>query len=54
MFKHLLSYCQTVCEEDVVSDVISKLLEIQKREDFVEPFERYMRKYKLNGYGEKK
>ena len=53
-FKQLLPYCQTVKrgngEKDIFADIFINLLAIHNSNDFVEPLEMYMNKYKINGY----
>ena len=51
-FKQLLSYCQTVQNDDpnLITTVFNKILEIQKGDNYVEPLERYIKEYNLNGY----
>ena len=53
-FKQLLSYVKSIINEDdhqrVISDVFNKIMDMQKKDTYVEPLEMYMKKYKLNGY----
>ena len=53
-FKQLLSYVKSITDEEdhqrVISHVFNKIIDMQKRDNYVEPLERYMRLYKLNGY----
>ena len=43
-----------VGEREIIRETFSKLLELEERANYVVPFERYMKKYKLNGYYSKK
>ncbi len=52
-YKQLLTYVRMKArenEKEVISYVFSKALEFQQEENYVEPMERYMKRYKLNGY----
>ena len=43
-----------VDEREIIREIISKILHLEKAANYVVPFERYMKKYKLNGYYTKK
>ena len=43
-----------VDEREIIRETFSKILELEKGANYVVPFERYMNKYKLNGYYSKK
>ena len=43
-----------VDERDISRETFSKILQLEKGADYVVIFERYMKKYKLNGYYTKK
>ena len=43
-----------VDERDIIRETCSKILDLEKGANYVVPFERYMKKYKLNGYYSKK
>ena len=43
-----------VDEREIIRENFSKLLQLEKGANYVVPFERYMKKYKLNGYYTKK
>ena len=55
-FKQLLRDVQMnkmrpdVDEREIIRENFSKILELGKGANYVVPFERYMKKYKLNGY----
>lgn len=50
-FKQLLSYVRSKTDdEDIIHYVFKEILAFQRDECFVEPFERYLKLYKLNGY----
>ena len=59
-FKQLLREVQMnkmrpdVDESKIIRETISKILQLEKGANYVVPFERYMNKYKLNGYYTKK
>ena len=42
-----------VDERVIIGETFSKILQLEKEANVV-PFERYMKKYKLNGYNSKK
>ena len=55
-FKQLLSFARTQISKndtETITHVFNKILKIQKSETYVEPFEKYLKKYKLNGYNQK-
>ena len=60
VFKQLLREVQMnklqpdVDEREIIREIFSKILELEKGANYVVPFERYMKKYKLNGYYSKK
>ena len=39
-----------VDEKEMIRETFSKILQLEKGANYVVPFERYMKKYKLNGY----
>ena len=41
-------------EREIIRETFSKILDLEKGANYVVPFERYMKKYKLNGYYSKK
>ena len=43
-----------VVEREIIREIFSKILQLEKGDNYVVPFERYMKKYKLNGYYSKK
>ena len=43
-----------VDKREIIRETFSKILQLEKRADYVVPFERYMKKYTLNGYYSKK
>ena len=43
-----------VDEREIIRETFSKILQLEKGANYVVPFERYMKKYKLNGYYSKK
>ena len=43
-----------VDERKIIRETFSKILQIEKGANYVVPFERNMKKYKLNGYYSKK
>ena len=53
-FKQLLSYVQATAglenDEEVIRITFNKILEIQKNDNFTEPLEMYMKRFKLNGH----
>ena len=59
-FKQLLREVQMnkmrpdVDEREIIRKIFSKILDLEKGANYVVPFERYMKKYKLNGYYSKK
>ena len=59
-FKQLLREVQMnkmrsdVDERVIIGETFSKILQLEKEANYVVPFERYMKKYKLNGYNSKK
>ena len=59
-FKQLLREVQMnkmwpdVAEREIIREVFSKILQLEKGANCVVPFERYMKNYKLNGYYSKK
>ena len=59
-FKQLLREVQMnkmlsdVDEREIIRETFSKILQLEKGANYVVPFERYMKKYKLNGYYAKK
>ena len=59
-FKQLLREVQMnkmrpdVDEREIIRENFSKLLQLEKGANYVVPFERYMKKYRLNGYYSKK
>ena len=59
-FKQLLRDVQMnkmrsdVDEREIIRETFSKILELGKGANYVVPFERYMKRYKLNGYFSKK
>ena len=59
-FKKLLREVQMnrmrpdVDEREIIRETFSKILQLEKGANYVVPFERYMKKYKLNGYYTKK
>ena len=59
-FKQLLREVQMnkmrpdVDEREIIKETFSKILQLDKGTNYVVPFERYMKKYKLNGYYSKK
>ena len=48
-FNSLLSYVHS-CKECDIKEVFLKINEIHNSEDYTEPLEMYIKKYKLNGY----
>ena len=59
-FKQLLRDVQMnkmrpdVDDREIIRETFSKILDLEKGANYVVPFERYMKKYKLNGYYSKK
>ena len=59
-FKQLLREVQMnkmrpdVDEKEIIRETFPKILQLEKGANYVVPFERYMKKYKLNGYYSKK
>ena len=59
-FKQLLREVQMnkmrpdVDEREIIRETFSKILQLEKGANYVVPFERYMNKFKLNGYYNKK
>ena len=59
-FKQLLREVQMnkmrpdVDESEIIRETFSKILDLEKGANYIVPFERYMKKYKLNGYYSKK
>ena len=55
-FKQLLREVQRnkmrpdVGEREIIRETFSKILQLEEGANYVVPFERYMKKYKLNGY----
>ena len=43
-----------VDERVIIGETFSKILQLEKEANYGVPFERYMKKYKLNGYNSKK
>ena len=43
-----------VDEREIIRETFSKILDLEKGANYVVPFERYRKKYKLNGYYSKK
>ena len=43
-----------VDEREIIRETFSKILDLEKVANYVVPFDRYMKKYKLNGYHSKK
>ena len=43
-----------VDEREIIRETFSKLLQFEKRANYIVPFERYMKKYTLNRYYSKK
>ena len=43
-----------VDERDIIRETFSKILQLEKGANYVVPFERYMKTYKLSGYYSKK
>ena len=41
-------------EREIIRETNSKILQLEKGANYVVPFERYMKRYKLNGYYSKK
>ena len=39
-----------VNEREIIRETFSKILQLEKGANYVVPFERYMKKYALNGY----
>ena len=42
-----------VDEREIIRETFCKILQLEKGANYVVPFERYMKKYKLNGYSKK-
>ena len=49
-FNSLLSYVRSNKQEELISEVFLKINEIHNSEDYSEPLEMYIKRYKLNGY----
>ena len=55
-FKQLHSYAQKMAmqkdadEKEIIKSAFSSILEFEKQPNYVEPMERYLKRYKLNGY----
>jgi len=52
-FNSLLSYVRSYKEDnckELIKEVFLKINEINNSEDYIEPLEKYIKKYKLNGY----
>ena len=43
-----------VDEREIIRETFSKILQLKNEANYIVPFERYMKKYKLNGYYNKK
>ena len=43
-----------VDEREIIRETFSKILQLEKGDNYVVPLEKYMKKYKLNGYYSKK
>ena len=41
-------------EREIISETFSEILQLEKGANYVVPFERYMKRYKLNRYYSKK